>query len=162
MSTPRDAMSRRVDAAMSKKPNKIDIATLAGRIQTQMTTRGIATESELARLVTKRLGRAVHRQKVHKWLNGESQNMELDALFALADVLECSARWLALKQGGPQKAVQLDVEKTRAVVLYDELAKHEKRNLVDKWLRQGHDLLEAAEPEPTKTVPFRGSPERVR
>ena len=130
--------------------------TLSGRIKIQMAAQGIKGPSALAQRLSKQLGREVHRQKVKKWLDGDAKNMELDAFFALSDVLKCSARWLAIRdERGPQKPVFIDIEKTRFMDVYDELKKAHPR-AIDKWLRQGRDLLELA-PQPTPESPFHGT-----
>lgn len=108
---------------------------LSGRIKIGMAANGITSEAELARRV------GCHRQTVHKWLEGESVTIDPKYLFKLADVLKCSARWLALREGGPQKFVQLDIDKTRLLDIYEELSQKSPKAL-DEWRRQGNGLLE--------------------
>lgn len=72
------------------------------------------SKAELAR----RLG--LTRATIGAWLHGRSVNIRPDNLFALADVLEIEARWLATGQG-PRERQVLSREQRRLVDAYHKL-----------------------------------------
>lgn len=125
--------------AMDSEPDdseQADDMTLSGRIKMGMAAQGIGSPAELARRLS------VDRQRVHKWLNDEVQNMDHASLFKLADVLGCSAKWLALREGPPQPPVALDLERTKAIQVFDVL---EKAKMHEAWIRTGEAMISSQE-----------------
>lgn len=120
--------------------------TLSGRIRIGMAARGITSEAELARRLK------MHRQTVNKWISGEVEYLEPEYLFRLADALDCNPRWLALKEGEPQKPVELDLEKMKVIQLYSALSKHPQ--VRDLWVKHGQDLLQTST-GPSVAQPFK-------
>lgn len=119
--------------------------TLVGRMRIAFAFVGItgSDEGERVREFAKRLRRKrpdFHRQTVHKWFAEDVKQLSPEYLFLVADVLECSPRWLALREGEPQRQRHLDLDQIKAVQLYDQLKKHPKH--LDMWMKAGRDHLQ--------------------
>lgn len=78
-----------------------DQATLAGRITTRMEELGLSP-TDLAHHC------GVSVTAVGWWLRGETKNLKLQYLFALADRLGLEARWLGIKEGPKAIGAALD------------------------------------------------------
>ncbi len=124
-----------------------DDMTLAGRIRIGMAAKGIKSPAELAGKMKLR------RQTIHKWMSGQVEKLEPEYLFRLSDVLEMSARWLALKEGAPSKPKEVSMEYERVLDLYDALPDKVR----DSWIQSGDALLTAAGEE-SRAQPFRPKP----
>jgi transcriptional regulator with XRE-family HTH domain len=82
------------------------------------------------------IARACHVTKatVNDWMQGRTKNIRPDNLFALADALGVSARWLATGQGSRTDPLKVPAIKTIADVLcYTSLA---TQNAVANMVRQ--------------------------
>lgn len=110
----------------------------------QMAARGIRSPAELARRMS------LPRQTISKWLNNETKDLELSNLYRLADLLDCNARWLALRDGVPQKPVEMDLEKKRVIDLYQALPSGVRVS----WVSSGEALL-AGSTNPSIAQPFK-------
>jgi transcriptional regulator with XRE-family HTH domain len=118
--------------------------TFGGRVKMQMAARGIRNPAELARRMS------LPRQTISKWLNNETKDLELSNLYKLADILDCNARWLALRDGVPQKPVEMDLEKKRVIDLYQALPKAVRAS----WVSSGEALL-VGSTSPSVAQPFK-------
>lgn len=128
--------------------------TLAGRIRIGMVTAGIQTPAELARRAK------IHRQAVHKYLNGENEKLTPEKLYRLSDALNVNARWLAL--GPPHTPVKpkfLDPDMHELVQIKETLDKVDSdhaREAIEAWVSHGRNLVKLltpaspANPFPTK------------
>lgn len=120
-------------------------ATLSGRIKIGMANAGIHTPAELARRAK------LHRQMVHKYLNGENEKLTPEKLFKLADALKVNPRWLAF--GPPESPVppsSLDPEASELVQIkqtLDQAPSKEARDARDNWLSQGRNLVNILTPK---------------
>lgn len=136
-------------AAQSVVTAAEDDMTLKGRIHIQMAAHGIRNQSELARRLR------VHRQTVSKWMAGGPTKLEPANLFALAEVLRCNPRWLALgPPAPPQPPVIIDPDRHALLELYDRFGENSK--LRDSWIRHGREL--AGEEPPSSKTPSRPVP----
>jgi transcriptional regulator with XRE-family HTH domain len=81
-----------------------------------------------------------HRQTVNKWFQDEVKQLSPDYLFLVADVLDCNPRWLALREGEPQRQPELDLDEVKTVQLYRAFKQHSAHR--DQWLKQGSELLQ--------------------
>lgn len=119
-------------------------ATLAGRIKLGMTNAGITTPAELARKAK------LHRQAVHKYLNGENEKLTPEKLYRLADALKVNPRWLAF--GPPESPVPpqaIDPAAAELIQIKETLDKaesREARQAADNWVTAGRDLVRILTP----------------
>jgi len=120
-------------------------STAPARIRDAMIARGISSPAELAR----RLG--VPRQTVHRWLNADVKNITHENLFRLGDVLNISARWLALGDVDPSKSKLKNEFDSEVLEIYRNLSAHNR----SQWLTIGRSLL-AVETggKPSRVTPF--------
>lgn len=118
--------------------------TFGGRVKIQMALRGINSPSELAR----RMG--LPRQTISKWLNDEVRDVGLANLFKLSDTLDCSARWLATKEGTSYRAIRMGIEEKRLIDIYNAMPEAVR----DSWIASGEALLAASTPA-SAVSPFR-------
>lgn len=114
--------------------------SLLGRIRMAMAWKGW-DKDEFARQIKIRRPN-MHRQTVHKWFDDEVEHLSLKNLFLVSDVLDCNPRWLGLREGEPQKPVELDLEKNKVLQLYDALSNHP--NVRDAWIKHGGELLQVS------------------
>ena len=119
--------------------------SFGGRVRLQMAARGIKSPADLARRMT------LPRQTISKWLNDEIKDVGLENLYKLSDVLDCSARWLATREGTPSKPVRPEVEEKELLDLYRALSDPVRQS----WLSSGRALLSASAGTPTQTQPFK-------
>lgn len=108
-----------------------------------MATSGIKTPAELAKKLR------IHRQTVHKWVDGQSDKLTPEYLFALADALQVNPRWLAF--GPPESPVQpqtLDPEQAEVVQIKTTL-EHASPEAKDQWLTSGRSLVKIVAPKST-------------
>lgn len=121
-----------------------------------MATAGItgADDKERLREFTKRIRAKqpnFHRQTVHKWFKQDVKQLDPKYLFLVADVLDCNPRWLALKEGGPQRQPELELDEVKAVQLYRAFGRNRAHR--DTWMKQGNELLQLAT-GPSVAQPF--------
>jgi len=119
--------------------------SLGGRIRIGMAMRGISTPAALARKMK------LPRQTIQKWIEGSVTRLEPENLFALADALGVSARWLGIKDGPPQKPLVLDLEQNKVLEVYEALNDEALR---DAWLQSGAALIGKTQPA-SAAHPFR-------
>lgn len=111
----------------------------------QMAMAGVKTPADLSR----RMG--LPRQTISKWLNNEIKDIGPENLYRLADVLNCSARWLVTKQGTPHRATRMSVEETEAIQIFRTLSEPVR----DSWMSSGRALLNASSQAPSTAQPFK-------
>lgn len=126
-------------------PHNRHMETLSARLKIAMGSAGFKNASELAR----KLG--IPRATVSSWLTGARSELTPAYLFRLADVLDCSARWLALgPPNTPVKGSRLDPEERAILDLWKSLPEQAR----DAWAKQGHDLLRLLTP-PSRVSPIK-------
>ncbi len=115
------------------------------RIRDAMIAAGIEGVGDLAR----RLG--LPRQTVHRWLQGSIKNMTYENLFRLADLLNVSARWLAVGDVDPSKYIVKDEQEVEMMAIIRDMSHHTRT----QWLAIGRSLLAVhADGRGTKVTPF--------
>lgn len=108
---------------------------------------GLKNPSELARKMN------IHRQTVHKWMNGEVTDLTPEMLFRLSDTLNVNARWLALgPPNSPVKPVTLDPDLMELLQLRKALDEVNPE-ATEKWISDGRELVELISPK-SKANPF--------
>lgn len=112
---------------MKTKPK----STQHDRIRDAMIAAGIAGPGELARRLR------LPRQTVHRWLAGNIKNLTYDNLFRLADLLNVSARWLAIGDVDPSKYLVKDEQEVEMMAVIREMSAHTRA----QWLAIGRSLL---------------------
>jgi len=126
-------------------------STQNDRIRDAMISAGIATPAELARRLD------LPRQTVHRWLGGNIKNLTYENLFRLADLLNVSARWLAIGDVDPSKYLVKDEQEVEMMALIREMSAHTRA----QWLAIGQSLLEVqAGVQGTKVNPYSGAKTR--
>ncbi len=110
----------------------------------QMAAAGISSASQLSR----KLG--LPRQTIAKWLNDEIKEISPANLYRLADLLDCSARWLAVNTGTPYRAVRMTVDEKHLFDLYRALPE----SVRESWVNSGQALLNATDSRSTAS-PFK-------
>jgi transcriptional regulator with XRE-family HTH domain len=119
--------------------------SFGGRVRIQMAAVGIKNPSELARRLQ------LPRQTISKWLRDEIKDVGLDNLYRLSDVLDCSARWLATRQGSPHRATLMSVEEREAIELFRAL----EVPIRESWVSSGRALLKATAKTTSTAQPFK-------
>jgi len=118
---------------------------MSARVHDAMIAHGITNVSELARRLE------LPRQTVYRWLTGDIKHLSVENLFRLADLLNVSARWLALGDVEPSKYViknETEVEMMSVMKEMSPLAR-------EQWLTVGRSLLAVQKAgKPTKVNPF--------
>jgi transcriptional regulator with XRE-family HTH domain len=115
------------------------------RIRAAMLAAGYANPGMLARRLK------LPRQTVHRWLAGGIKNMTYDNLFALADALNVSARWLALGDVDPSKYLLKDEQEVEMMAVMREMSPRTRA----QWLAVGRSLLEVeAQGHGTRVSPY--------
>ena len=114
------------------KLKKNEDATLDGRIRMAMAAVGISTAAELARRMK------VSRQTVHNYLSGQRDKPEPELLFRMSDVLNISAKWLALgAPHSPIKPVMMPPEDLEVL----QIAKNLDGEAREQWLSSGRTMV---------------------
>lgn len=140
-----------------------DDGTLAGRIRIAMVSAGIPTPADLARKAK------LHRQAVHKYLNGENEKLTPEKLYKLADALKVNPRWLAF--GPPESPVPprtIDPAAAELIQIRETLEKAESRDAkvaADNWVTAGRDLVRILTPTSSANPfvpPVKGRKERQK
>lgn len=109
-----------------------------------MVAAGIPTPSELARRAK------LHRQAIHKYLNGENEKLTPDKLFRLADALKVNPRWLAF--GPPESPVQpraVDPEASELIQIKETLEQtgtEAAKAARESWITHGRNLVRILTP----------------
>lgn len=99
------------------------------RIKGAMKARGIDGTADMAKRISKRLGRTIDRATLCKWFKNSGKAIRADVLHALADEVDYSSRWLALGEGSPARWVPL-TEKTKEIVdVFETLSDNAKAEL---------------------------------
>jgi len=130
---------------MKAKAPPAAASSAPARIRDAMIARGIASPAELAR----RLG--VPRQTVHRWLNADVKNITHEHLFRLGDVLNISARWLALGDVDPSKSKMKSEFDAEVLEIYRAMSPHNR----SQWLSIGRSLLSVETGhKPSRVTPF--------
>jgi transcriptional regulator with XRE-family HTH domain len=122
-----------------------------------MKTRGIRGPSELARRLSKSLGRTVNRQTVYKWMNGDVASIRADVMLAVAAELDYSVIWLSTGQGDPQTWTSMDDKKRELGNVYGELTEAAK----DELLSYAYRLLRVAS-KPSLIDPHPAVPAKIK
>ena len=126
--------------------------TFGERMKAAMKPKDIG-QRELARRVTKhlRLAKPLSHAAVAKWVNSTAVVATIEAhhLFAVADITDTSARWLATGEGTPAKWVNLSHEEKHLVELYRGLPEDLRARLITIAV-----ALPPASPGPSHTRPF--------
>ena len=111
----------------------------------------------LKALLQEKKSLALGRQTVHNWFKPTCQFIEPQFLFAIADLLDVSAEWLATGQGLIDRPRQLDDDMTQLIGLYKSFPDEESRA---KWFRDavkdGNELLALLKKHSAAT-PFPGA-----
>ena len=94
------------------------------------------------------------RAVVHNYLAGKNKTVEAHLLFALADQLDISARWLLTGHGHMARERALEPDQLRVLQTYSQLGSEGARDL---WIAQGEEILRR-QPElmATRADPFNG------
>ena len=120
------------------------------RIRGAMKTCGIRGPTDLAKRLSKRLGRAISRQTVYKWINGDVASIRIDVMLAVGEELGYDWGFLATGKGVPQRKRPLDQKMAALCDVYDELTVAGKDELISYAYRlariNGKPILVAAYP----------------
>jgi transcriptional regulator with XRE-family HTH domain len=133
----------------SRMPHK---PTLGERIKIARKSAGI-TQGELARRISTLRGEKLSRAAVSKWEKDQVSTMEMENIFAAADVTEINARWLALGTGTPVRWVNLTPEESHLIEMFRALAQDYRDRLIGVA-----SAFPPSESAPTKGRPFQVSP----
>jgi hypothetical protein len=106
------------------------ISTFENRVKSAMKARGINTVADMAKRLSKRLGRTVDSATLCKWIKTSGKSLRTDVLFALADEVDYSSRWLALGEGTPQRWVQMNDKNKELVDVFEGLSDTAKAELI--------------------------------
>lgn len=130
MSSICDSFALTIERMATRVAGKERLSSIGERIMQAAAERGIHNKNQLA----KRMG--TDRQTVQRWITGETKNMTHENLFALADVLEKSARWLALGRGPEGKEFSLTPEQRNILDLAGKLNTGQRAT----WVQMGMHL----------------------
>jgi transcriptional regulator with XRE-family HTH domain len=89
------------------------MSTINDRVAETITQSG-RSQADLARAI------GVSRATVNDWKNGRTKNLRMENLFALADALGISARWLAIGKGPKRDPMSIAPIRNLAQILLDE------------------------------------------
>jgi transcriptional regulator with XRE-family HTH domain len=103
--------------------------TFESRIKSAMKARGIDGTAEMARRISKRLGRPIDRATLCKWFKNSGKALRADVLHALADEVDYSSRWLALGEGAPARWVPLTDKSKELVDVFENLSDNARAEL---------------------------------
>ena len=109
-----------------------------------MAAKGIHSAAGLARKMK------LPRQTIHRWLNGETEHIHPELVYRLSDVLECSARWLVMRDVAPSRAQRLNLDEQRVLALFKALPEAVR----DSWVNTGDTLL-VATTQPSRIHPHK-------
>jgi hypothetical protein len=91
------------------------------------------------------------RAVLHKYLKGQSKQIEALLLFDLCDALEISSRWLLTDSGTMARAKTLTPDQARVLNIYALLDENKRGT----WVDQGEDFLNRqAARQPSREDPF--------
>lgn len=120
--------------------------TLAQRLKTARKAAGLS-QGELAR----RIG--ISRAAVSQWENGTIQSLDMANLFAVADLCNINARWLALGTGTPTKWINLSPDEKHLVELFQAMPEALRGNLISIAV-----AMPTTTPEKTPARPYHAPP----
>lgn len=114
-----------------------------GRLRAAMMRAGKKPDYRVLQdLLAKQKEMQVGRQTVHNWFRPACQFIEPKYLFAIAEILDVSAQWLATGEGNMNRPIQLGDDLTQLVGLYESFPDPDARA---KWfrdaLKDGNELL---------------------
>jgi transcriptional regulator with XRE-family HTH domain len=124
--------------ALTKKKDK----NFSLRIREAMRMAGIEGPSAFAQRLSARLGRAVNRQTVYKWMTGEVASIRADVMLAVATEVNCSITWLTTGEGDRKRLRPMDEKRRELSNVYNELTEAAK----DELLSYAYRLLRVSNP----------------
>lgn len=96
--------------------------------------------TELVKLLQEKRGVRVNKQTAHNWFKPTSKFIDPKYLFDIASALEISARWLTTGSGRIDIPRYLTDDEADVLGLLEAFGSNRKAK--ERWIKEGHDLLD--------------------
>ena len=128
-----------------------DSMSVAGRLKAAMGRAGLEAKPQaLIAALQKKTGKVAARQTVHNWFKPTCKFIEPVWLYAIAETLDVTAKWIAINEGPIERWQNLDDQESQLLATFRNLPDHAKPIL----MAEAEKILKVASP-PSRVSPLK-------